>query len=133
MFYTLSTGDITWSVNHWQGGIGNALPAQSTQYISVAVTATYTDGSTFDPTSDLVNFAFIGPYATTSQAADYPPTSSTVWNSGSWDTNLASTAHILLGPGNSALTLSPGAYQVWLQILDDPEQPVLWCGPMVVS
>ena len=23
-FYTLSTGDLTWSVNHWQGGVGNA-------------------------------------------------------------------------------------------------------------
>ena len=131
--FSATNGAVTFTVNRWQGGVGTGWPYESTGYITVAVTAEYEDGTAFDPTVDVVQFAFIGLYATTQQAADYPPTSATVWTNGEWDPNATSTATILIGQDNDALTLAVGSYQVWMRVIDSPEVPVLWCGPMIVS
>lgn len=105
------------------------ISAQSTTYIASAVT----NASGVNPTSDTVQFAFIGPYATVYQAAAYPPTTSTVWYTGSWDPVDTSTAQILVGPNGGTVTLAAGGYQIWLRITAVPEEPVLWVGPLVVS
>jgi hypothetical protein len=106
-----------------------AISALSTQYVQVPVTNT--EG--INPISDVVQFAFIGPYATTTQAADYPPTVSTVWTNGSWLSGATTpTAQILVGPSGGAITLGVGSYQVWLKVEDSPETPILWSGPALV-
>lgn len=107
-----------------------AIAAQSTVYVQVPVTNT--EG--IDPTADVVALAFIGPYGTTVQAADYPPTSTTTWHTASWLAGAATpTAKLLVGPNGGAVTLGVGGYQVWVKITDNPETPVLWSGPLVVS
>ena len=74
----------------------------------------------YDPTGDTVQFAFT--------PLGYPVTSPTAWVSGSWVTfpGPAYWAQCLIGPGTAAATaLTIGTWQVWLQISDNPEVPVL--------
>ena len=108
-----------------------AISSQSTIYVQVPVNNT--EGT--DPTSDTVAFAFVGPYATTPQAGENPPTSSTVWYTGSWgpDDGAPWTARILVGPVGGVTALGVGSYQVWVKVSASPETPVLWSGPMQVS
>ena len=106
-----------------------AISALSTQYVQVPVTNT--EG--ISPINDVVQFAFIGPYATTTQAADYPPTAATTWITGSWLSGATTpTAQILVGPSGGAVTLVVGSYQVYIKITDSPEVPILWSGPALV-
>lgn len=109
-----------------------AIFAIGTQYVEVPVTNT--EG--IDPTGDNVYFAFIGPYASTTQAAQYPPTSSTTWYQGTWAADVGSpyTARILVGPGlGGVLALTTGIYQVYVKIQSSPEVPVAWSGPLEVA
>lgn len=105
-----------------------AISAIGTQYVQVPVYNT--EG--IDPTSDVVEFAFIGPFSTTPQAGDNPPTTNTVWTQGTWDAGTPYTARILVGPNDGQIALATGSYQVYVQIQDSPETPCLWSGPMVV-
>ena len=105
-----------------------AISALSTQYVQVQVNNT--EG--IDPTGDTVTFAFVGPYATTSQAAENPPTSLTTWYTGAWDAGTPYVARILVGPVGGTATLTTGAYQVYVKVVDSPEVPVLFSGPMIV-
>ena len=105
-----------------------AISSQSTIYVQVPVYNT--EG--IDPTSDKVYFAFVGPFATSSQAAEEPPTASTVWYEGTWDAGSSPyTARILVGSGG-VTALAVGSYQVYVKVHDAPEVPVLFSGPMVV-
>ena len=104
-----------------------SISTLSTVYIQVPVYNT--EG--IDPTGDTVNFAFVGPFNTTSQAADNPPTSSTTWYTGTWDSGTPYTARVLVGSGG-VTTLAVGAYQVYVRVTDSPEVPVLWSGPIQV-
>jgi hypothetical protein len=106
------------------------ISSQSTEYVSVAVTAPS------DPTGSAVSFAFLGPYSAVPQALEATVTNSTVFIGGSWgaSTTYPTTypAQCLVGPSGS-VTLSPGTYLVYVQIDISPETPVLWAGPLVVS
>jgi hypothetical protein len=106
-----------------------AISSQSTIYVQVPVYNT--EG--IDPTSDKVEFAFIGPFGTTPQAGDAPPTPETVWTQGTWDAGTPYTCRLLVGPDAGQITLTVGSYQVWVRITDAPERPVLWSGPLVVT
>lgn len=113
-----------------------AIYAQSTQYIEVPITNT--EG--INPTSDVVQIAFLGPYGNIQQANQAVPTSSTTYYTGSWQStspvaNTASTynAIVLVGPDGGVVSLSSGAYLVIAKVTDSPEVPVLYSGPIVVN
>ena len=86
----------------------------STQYLQIPVTATL-DGASYDPTGDMVSFAF-----TTIGASPGPGD----WNGGRWVTSNGYLAQILIGPRNYGVALPAGVYQIWLSVTDSPEAPV---------
>jgi hypothetical protein len=75
-----------------------------------------------DPTSDPVSLAF--------------PTTGTepsVFVAGNWRTVAGiHYAQALVGPGG-AIVLTPGFYDVYVQITDNPEVPVLFAGTLEVT
>lgn len=100
----------------------------ATQYYSVPVAAR-TAGTSYNPTGDVVQFAFMA------QATQVPAPSD--WVSGSWETvptNLLYpySARCLVGPSG---TTNPGigTYVVYVKITDNPEIPVLIAGQLQVS
>ena len=91
-------------------------PASSTQIVQVVVTFLTSAGTT-DPRGDVVQFAF-----TT------PGTSPAVWLTGAWDaTGPPYLAQILVGP-SAPVTLTAGAWDMWLKVTDNPEIPVMSVG-----
>lgn len=106
-----------------------SIYAQSCNYVQVPVTNT--EG--INPTGDVVQFAFLGPYGNVGQAISAVPTSSTVYYTGAWQSvSSPYVAEILVGPGGT-VQLGTGSYLVVIKITDSPEIPVLFSGPMVVS
>lgn len=110
--------------------------AVSTQYISSNISNS--DG--VNPTSDTVQFAFLGPQSNSSQASELVPTSSTAYYAGSWPSTSpvvnqpnSYTATILVGPNGGALSLSTGTYLMIVKVTDHPEVPVIRCGTISVS
>ena len=100
----------------------------ATLYWRVPVAAT-TSGTTYNPTGDTVQFAFM-PTAT-----QVPGNSD--WVSGSWETGTASllypyTARCLVGPAG---TINPGlgTFYMYLKITDSPEIPVLIAGQLQIT
>lgn len=91
--------------------------ALSTQMVQVMITAT--SPGNYDPTSDIVQFSFT--------PSTYPQTSPAVWYPGSWESFPGPEywAQCLVGPGAGGVPLSLGLYQVWVQITDNPEVPVI--------
>lgn len=91
----------------------------STAFILIPVAATNA-GAPYNPTSDVVQFAFMPNSVQVPVNAD--------WVSGSWETVATNiiypyNAKCLVGPtGSTALTL--GTYVVYLKITDSPEIPV---------
>lgn len=76
-------------------------------------------GVTYNPTADVVQFAFMP------QPANANPGLSD-WHTGSWATTGSITylAQVLVGPANSGVSLVAGVYNVWIKITDSPEVPV---------
>lgn len=100
----------------------------STQYIFVPVQATKS-GTPYNPTGDVVQFAFMPSATSVPQVSD--------WVAGSWDTNTSSvlfpySAKCLVGP--SGIT-NPGIgrYYLYLKITDSPEIPVLIAGLLEIN
>lgn len=91
----------------------------STAYVQIPVTAFGTAGGAYNPTGDVVQFAFT--------PASYPVTEPSAWVTGTWATfpGPAYWAQCLVGPQNAATALTIGTWQVWLRITDNPEIPVL--------
>ena len=107
-----------------------SIYAQSTQYVEVPVS----NAQGVNPTSDTVQFAFLGPYGNVSQAREAVPSATTTYYSGSWVSTVAPyVAKCLVGPAGGGVTLGAGCYLVVLKVTDNPEVPVLFCGPMAVS
>lgn len=86
-------------------------------------------GLAYNPTSDVVEFAF------TAIGDRLPAT----WFVGSWDGTqpvpgtTAYRAQVLVGPGSSGPVLAVGKYQVWIRITDSPEVPVLPVGHLAIT
>ena len=103
------------------------LSALSTQFFPVQVTAVL-DGAAHDPTTDTVEFAFVPPSATPSDAD---------WTAGIWEPPTSTdptihTAKILVGPwGGKALPRA--TYNAWLRVTDNPERPVLKVGKLEIT
>lgn len=88
-------------------------PVSSLGYVKVQITATI-NGATANPTSDQVRMAF-------------PTTGAdpTTWYTASWETQGALYfARCLVGPGGT-VTLPIGFYDVYVQVTDSPEIPVV--------
>lgn len=97
--------------------------AISTQYLPVDITA-FSGGTTFNPTSDEVDFAFIaGP--TEPLTGD--------WHVGSWVSGGPPyVAQILLGPANGGLVLAAGSYIIWCRVIATPQVPIFQVGRLTI-
>lgn len=99
------------------------ISALSTEYVRVPVL------TTFNPTNDVVQFAFL---------VDGTQPSSGDWKAGSWETDTINGittyyARCLIGPTGGTMTLVAGSYRIWLKITDNPEVPVRIAGTLIVS
>lgn len=100
----------------------------STEYVLIPIQVTKS-GASYNPTSDVVQFAFMP------NAVQQPQNND--WVTGSWETVSTNiiypyNAKCLVGPtGSTALTL--GNYIIYLKITDNPEVPVLTVGQLTVS
>ena len=131
--WTLSQPVTTWKTylpwEAWNVGYATVtLSHLSTQYVLIPVSATK-NGSSYNPTSDTVQFAF-------APTPTYVPQNSD-WVSGSWITNSSNilypySAQCLVGPGGTT-SLGLGTYQIYIKISDSPETPVLVAGQLVVT
>ena len=100
----------------------------STRYCQVRVLATNPDGTAYNPTGDTVRMAFMAkPPDTVPGAGD--------WHNGSWSVagNNAYFAQVLVGPANGGVALTEGVYSVWLQVVDNPEEPTEPVGELTIS
>lgn len=100
----------------------------STEYVLIPVSATKA-GVNYNPTGDVVKFAFMPTPTQVPQVSD--------WVSGSWDTDTTNvlypySAKCLVGP-TGATTLGIGTYVIYIQITDNPEVPVLIGGQLQIS
>lgn len=101
------------------------ISSLSTEYVQILVEAT-ANGVPVNPSSDQVTFAFIAG-TTNPQAGD--------WKTGSWDTDTQGDylAQCLIGPDGGTITLTPGAYYVWIKITDNPEVPIRNAGYLIIT
>lgn len=98
------------------------LSVLSTEMIQSLITVQSADG--YDPTSDLVQWAF--------PPDTYPQTQPVTWYTGSWVTfpGPAYWAQCLIGPANGGVVLPAGRYQSRIKVTDSPEVPVKY-GPVI--
>jgi hypothetical protein len=104
----------------------HVVSSQSTEYVLVGVTAVV-GGTLIDPTGDTVQMAFVAP--------NISPGSGD-WKAAGWEVNTVSQPHTysvkcLIGPGGT-ITLSPGTYDAWVKITDNPESPIQKSGQLRV-
>lgn len=95
------------------------MSSLSTAYVQLQIVITSPAG--FDPSSDVVQFAFM--------ADAYPMNAPgpSDWHAGSWSVLPGPQywAQCLVGPANGGVVLSQGLWQVWLKVTDNPEVPVI--------
>ncbi|MET8866520.1 hypothetical protein ABZW11_26580 [Nonomuraea sp. NPDC004580] len=92
------------------------IPSISKEYVKVPITGPS------DLTDLDVNLA-IKPQGEAPDTGD--------WNAGVW---VGRSAAILIGPGSDIGTLTKGlTYGIWVQIVDDPEAPVLGPYPLHIT
>lgn len=99
----------------------------STMQVVVPVQA-LDSGAPSDPTSDVIQFAFIENFGARPTGSD--------WVYGTWSTypnyNYPWAAKCLVGPaaGGTAggTTLPVGTYNIWLKVIGSPEAPVFQAG-----
>jgi hypothetical protein len=112
------------------GTIGQ--PVGSLNYVRFQVKANVNGNPGYDPTGDVVQFAFLD---ILSHSADDEPVS---WTNGSWETDTitgqnAYVAKILVGPAGSFVPTQGTNYWIWMKITDSPEVPVMQVGTLQVS
>ena len=93
----------------------------SLQYVGVPVKALAIDGTTFNPTGNAVQMAFMP------QATQMPQ--NTDWQSAIWATRSGNilepyAAECLVGPGGT-IQLTVGTYVIYVKITGSPEIPVM--------
>ena len=93
------------------------ISAESTQYVTIDVTALGLTGLAADPTGDPVYMAFM---------QDGKSPQSPDWHEAAWASSTAPyQVQFLAGPLNGGLVLAEGQYQVWVMIVDSPAVPVV--------
>lgn len=98
-------------------------PQTSTQYVQQQVIAQL-DGSPFDPTSLPVEVAFVPQ----PNYGSPPDPSGDQWNTATWESDASPVtywASVLVGPLNGGVSLTAGAYQIYVRITSSPEVPVI--------
>jgi hypothetical protein len=100
----------------------------STQLVQVLANVLSPSG--YDPTGDVVQFAFT--------LETYPQTSPSAWYTGSWVTfpGPAYWAQCLVGPlapESGGVSLVLGLYQIWVKITASPEVPVIQAGFLQIT
>lgn len=102
------------------------LSSLATEYVQVPVAVTIA-GAPYNPTGDAVFMQFVP------ASGNQEP--SGTWNSGNWVTTAQNTyiAQCLVGPANGGVSLTPGAYVVWVKIVDNPEVPVQPAGTLAIT
>lgn len=97
--------------------------ATSLMYVWQQVETSLVTGESYNPTSDVVQMAFVP------QPAFGPPPDPATGqlNAAIWETGPGPTywAGCLVGPGGT-IQLSLGAYVIAVKVTDSPEVPVLW-------
>jgi hypothetical protein len=113
----------------WTVGFATiGLSQLSTEYVIIPLTVTKA-GVPYNPTADVVQFAFMPTPTQVPQPSD--------WILGSWDSTPGNvlypySAKCLVGPLGTT-NLGIGNYTVYLKITDNPEQPVLLGGYLQIS
>jgi hypothetical protein len=94
------------------------IPVTSSQFIAADITA-IAAGMATNPTSSVVNFAFI--------AGPTQPVSGQ-WVQAQWVQNTGPqfVAQLLIGP--NGYVLAPGTYKIWAQVIALPQAPVIPVG-----
>jgi hypothetical protein len=99
-----------------------------TSYVQVPVQA-IVNGEAYDPSGNAVQMAFMANWALPSADDD--------WYAASWSVSTAPgiyLAQCLVGPGaGAAVDLTVGTYNVWVQITDTPEVPVINTGTLAIN
>jgi len=101
------------------------------QYVRIQVNATVNGNTSYNPTSDTVQFAFLN------TASNIQTTAPSSWVAASWETGGTTQSPIyvakcLVGPGGTFVP-STATYWIWMKITDTPEIPVLFVGQLVVT
>jgi hypothetical protein len=97
-----------------------------TRFVQVPVQAVI-GGESYDPTADTVQLAFMAGWALPGSGD---------WHTGSWTGSTAPGTYLaqcLVGPANGGIDLAPGTYDIWVQITDNPEVPVISTGTLVIT
>jgi hypothetical protein len=113
-----------WSVGYDTIGMSHL----STEYVIIPVNVTKA-GAAYDPTNDVVQFAFMPTQTQVPQSGD--------WIAGIWEEDPTSVlypylAQCLVGPSGTT-TLTVGLYVIYLKITDNPEIPVLIGGQLEIT
>lgn len=135
MTFALNIGNIDteWAANTTIQGRWNVAYSQvaishlGTEYVLIPIAATKA-GAAYNPTADIVQFAFMPNQVQQPQTAD--------WVNGSWETVSTNilypyNAKCLIGP-SGATALTTGNYVIYLKITDSPEIPVLISGQLTI-
>lgn len=87
----------------------------ATLQVQVPISATLNGQTAYNPTADVVQFAFVAPVPNVKPAT-------LDWHNGSWVTNPGPVyvAQCLVGP-TGVVTLAVGTYAIWVKIIDNPE------------
>jgi hypothetical protein len=92
----------------------------SLQYVSVPLTVTTLDGAPYNPTSDVVQMAFMPTATQVPQSGDWV---AAVWSTDPSNLIYPYAANCLIGPGGT-ITLGIGTYIIYVRVTDNPEVPV---------
>jgi hypothetical protein len=99
----------------------------STMYVWQQIESTDLSGNAIDPTGDAAFLAFVP------QPQYGPPPNPTsgqlnpaIWRTSTSGGNTLYWAGTLIGPANSGIVLTQGAYVIGFKAIDSPEVPVLW-------
>lgn len=117
---------MTGPVTKWVfGGMSvTSLSVGTLEYVRVKVSATV-GGLPVNPTADVVKMAFL--------ATNVTPVVSD-WKAATWDSPGSDQyfAQCLVGPAGT-VTLTAGAYYLWVQVTDNPEIPARQIGVITMT
>jgi len=108
------------------GSIGQSHLSLKNIYLPVSATQL---GLPYNPTADVVQFAFLPQPTQVPQPTDLVPGA---WETWTTDVLYPYRAKCLVGPGG-AITLGIGNYVIWVKISDNPEIPFDIVGQLQIS
>ena len=101
----------------------------SLEYVGIPVNAKNLDGSSFNPTGDTVQMAFIPQPTQVPQVSDWQ---SCIWATMTGNILYPYAAYCLIGPGGT-IQLGIGTYIIYIKFTDSPGIPVQIAGQLQVA